>query len=64
MWKKVIQKLIFLYVFNCFNTLILKIILKKYIILIYFNIKNILKNNHNNFLTFHEAILGRFYKMD
>jgi hypothetical protein len=38
------KNLIFLYVLNCFDKLILKIIFKKKkIILIYFNIKNILK---------------------
>jgi predicted metal-binding protein len=39
-------------VLNCFNALILKIIFKKYknIILIYFRMKNTLKNNHNHTL--------------
>jgi hypothetical protein len=39
----------FLYVLDCFDTSILKIIfLKKNIIFIHFGMKNILKNNHNH----------------
>jgi hypothetical protein len=43
-------KIIFLCVLDRFDALISKIIFKnkKYIILIYFNIKNILKNNYDH----------------
>jgi hypothetical protein len=41
-----------MYILDCFNALILKIIFKIYknIILIYFRMKNTLKNNHNHTL--------------
>jgi hypothetical protein len=46
--KKILLKIKFFYILYCFNKLISKIILKnKKIILIYFNTKNILKNNNN-----------------
>jgi len=41
---------LFIYILNRFDAMISKIILKKYIILMYFSMKNILKNNRNYIL--------------
>jgi uncharacterized membrane protein required for colicin V production len=41
---------LFIYILDRFDAMILKIILKKYIILMYFSMKNILKINRNYIL--------------
>jgi hypothetical protein len=48
--KKNLLKIIFFYILDRFDAMISKIILKKYIILMYFSMKNILKNNRNYIL--------------